>query len=190
MATRRRELPELPERPELPELPELIERVDEHDRVVGVVDRAEAISRHWPHRIATTVCRDPEGRILVHRRADDVSRFPGQYNWLIGGAVDVGETYERAAARELNEELGVASAAPRFLFKFLCRGEISPYWLGLHETVLTGAISPDPGEISWYGWLTEAELRVMARRRTFVGDGREALHRYLDKRSPGGTFVR
>ncbi|MPY63970.1 NUDIX hydrolase [Streptomyces spongiae] len=162
---------------------ELIERVDEQDRVVGVVDRAEAISRHWLHRIATVVCRDPEGRILVHRRADDMSRFPGQYHWLTGGAVDVGETYEQAAARELAEELGAVAAAPRFLFKYLCRGEISPYWLGLHETVLTdpAAITPDPAEISWYAWLTEGELQALARRRTFVSDGREALHRYLDK---------
>lgn len=169
---------------------ELIERVDEQDRVVGVVDRSEAISRHWLHRIATTVCRDPEGRILVHRRADDMSRFPGQYHWLIGGAADIGETYEQAAARELAEELGVVPTAPRFLFKYLCRGEISPYWLGIHETVLTDPITPDPAEISWHGWLTEPELQAMARRRTFVADGKEALHRYLDKRSSYGTSVR
>ncbi|MER6093050.1 NUDIX hydrolase [Streptomyces bluensis] len=169
---------------------ELIERVDEQDRVVGLVDRAEAISRHWLHRIATTVCRDPEGRILVHRRANDVSRFPGQYHWLTGGAVDVGETYEQAAARELGEELGAVSAAPRFLFKYLCHGEISPYWLGLHETVLTEPVTPDPAEISWYAWLTEGELRAAVRHRPFVSDGRGALRRYMDKGSSCGTSVR
>ncbi|MFI1730565.1 NUDIX hydrolase [Streptomyces acidicola] len=169
---------------------ELIERVDEQDRVVGVVDRAEAMSRHWLHRIATTVCRDPEGRILVHRRANDVSRFPGQYHWLIGGGVGIGETYEQAAARELGEELGAAvSAAPRFLFKYLCHGEISPYWLGLHETVLTDQVIPDPAEISWHTWLTEGELQAEVRRRPFVSDGRDALRRYLDRR-PFGMFVR
>lgn len=93
---------------------ELVERVDEEDRVIGVVDRGEAIEKGWLHRVATTVCRDPGGRILVHRRPESVSRFPGQYNWLVGGA----------AARELAEELGVFGAS-RLVFRFLCLGENS-----------------------------------------------------------------
>ncbi|WP_432765797.1 NUDIX domain-containing protein, partial [Nocardia cyriacigeorgica] len=50
----------------------------------------------------------------------------------MGGAVAAGESYEEAARRELTEELGVC-AAPRFVGKFLCRGAIAPYWLGIHE---------------------------------------------------------
>ncbi|MEV5595590.1 NTP pyrophosphohydrolase [Streptomyces sp. NPDC052496] len=61
---------------------EPVERVDEQDRVVGAADRGEAICRRWPHRVATVVCRAAEGGEFVHRRPDDVSRFPGQYNWL------------------------------------------------------------------------------------------------------------
>lgn len=162
---------------------ELVERVDEQDRVLGLVDRSEAIANRWLHRVATTVCRDPEGRILVHRRQEGVSRFPGQYNWLIGGAAEAGETYEEAAARELAEELGVR-APVRFLFKFLCRGVISPYWLGVHEAVVDGAIAPDPSEIAWHGWVTEAELLEALRQRTFVPDGVDALLRYLAQPMP------
>lgn len=83
---------------------ERVERVDEQDRVLGIVDRTEAIQRGWLHRIATTVCHDPAGRVLVHQRPAGASRFPGQYNMLLGGAVNVGESYEAAAARELAEE--------------------------------------------------------------------------------------
>lgn len=162
---------------------ELVEQVDEHDRIVSVVDREKAIENHWLHRVATTVCRDPEGRILVHRRQDDVSRFPGQYNWLIGGAAEVGETYEAAAARELTEELGV-QAPVRFVFKFLCRGVISPYWLGVHEAVITDVITPDPSEIAWHGWVTETELQEALRQWTFVPDGLDALRRYLTQPRP------
>lgn len=39
---------------------------------------------------------------------------------MVGGAVNVGESYEQAAVRELTEELGVRVPV-RFLFKFLCR---------------------------------------------------------------------
>lgn len=68
------------------------ERVDERDRVLGVVDRAEAERRRWMHRIATTICRDPGRRILVLRRAEQHTRFPGHYDVMVGGAVNVGES--------------------------------------------------------------------------------------------------
>lgn len=157
---------------------ERVERVDEFDRVLGVVDRGEAIEKEWLHRVAVTVCRDAEGRILVHRRPEGVSRFPGRYNWLIGGAVEPGETYEAAAVRELGEELGVR-APVRHAFTFLCRGVISPYWLGVHEAVVVGELDPDPGEVAWWGWLTEEELRRAVGRWEFVADGVVAFERYL-----------
>lgn len=100
---------------------EPVERVDDQDRVLAVVERGEAIRRGWLHRIATTICRDQHGRVLVYRRPENRSRFPGHHEVMFGGAVEVGETYEQAAARELAEELGV-DAPVRFLFKFLCRG--------------------------------------------------------------------
>ncbi|MCM2579155.1 NUDIX hydrolase [Streptomyces meridianus] len=161
---------------------ELVERVDEQDRVLGVVERSEAIRNRWLHRIATTVCRREDGRILVHRRPDTVSRFPGRYNWLIGGAVDVGESYESAAARELAEELGVG-ALPRFVLKYLCGGAISPYWLGLHEVLITEEIVVDPSEIAWHAWLTPQEFLDAIERWSFVADGLEALGHY--RRHPG-----
>lgn len=56
---------------------ERVERVDEQDRELGVVDRDEAIRNRWLHRVATVVCRDAAGRILVHRRPGSAARFPG-----------------------------------------------------------------------------------------------------------------
>ncbi|MFD8000344.1 NUDIX hydrolase [Streptomyces mirabilis] len=169
---------------------EMVERVDEQDQTVGVVDRGEAIRRRWLHRVATTVCRDPDGRILVHRRPDHVSRFPGQYNWLVGGAVGVGETYPAAASRELAEELGVRTPT-RFLFKYLCRGVISPYWLGLHEAVLDRPVVPDASEVAWHAWLTPVELRAAMHDAMFVPDARDAFHRYqAEKAGPRGPLPR
>jgi isopentenyldiphosphate isomerase len=160
---------------------ERVELVNEQDDVLGVVDRAEATRRGWLHRIATTVCRDERGRVLVYRRPDHVSRFPGYYDVAVGGAVGVGETYERAAARELAEELGVRVPV-RLAVKFLCRGVTGPYWLAVHEAVIRGPLRPDPEEVPWYGWMSEAELRLAACRWPFIPDGQDAFARYLAAR--------
>ncbi|WP_239158410.1 NUDIX domain-containing protein [Streptomyces sp. SID13726] len=118
--------------------------------------------------------------MLVHRRAQGLSRFPGRCDWLVGGAVAVGESYEEAAVRELGEERGRVFGVPvRFLFKFLCRGESGTYWLGAHEVVLgRGVFVPDPAEIDWCGWGEERELVAAVGHGGFVGDGGEALRRY------------
>ncbi|MCX4904410.1 NUDIX hydrolase [Streptomyces sp. NBC_00878] len=158
---------------------EPVERVDEHDRVLDIVDRGEAIRRGWLHRVATVVCRDTQGRILVHRRPESAARFPGRYNWLLGGAVEVGESYEEAATRELREELGTTTTV-RFAFKYLCRGEISPYWMAVHEAVIVGGTTPDPTEIAWHDWLPETDFREALHRWPFVSDSREAFTRYAE----------
>jgi isopentenyldiphosphate isomerase len=155
---------------------ELVERVDEQDRVLGVVKRGEAIRQGWLHRIASTVCRDRRGRILIHRRSEHLSRFPGHYEVAVGGAVNVGESYQDAAARELAEELGV-QASVRFLLKFLNRDGLSPHWLGMHEAVIPVEVEPDPGEVAWYGWLTGEELRHAMAHWPFTPDSRVVVDR-------------
>ncbi|MDH6585586.1 8-oxo-dGTP pyrophosphatase MutT (NUDIX family) [Streptomyces sp. SAI-133] len=157
---------------------ELVERVDGRDRVLGVVGRREAVREGWLHRVAVTVCRDERGRILVHRRSEGLSRFPGLYEVEVGGAVGVGESYEQAAARELAEELGIR-ALPRLLFTFLNRSGLSPHWLGVHEAVVPDAVVPDPGEVAWHGWLTEPELDSALLEWSFTPDSHEAFGRYL-----------
>ncbi|SFT20800.1 Isopentenyldiphosphate isomerase [Streptomyces sp. ok210] len=158
---------------------ELVERVDDQDRVLGVVvSRRQAIREGWLHRVAVTVCRDERGRILVHRRSEQVSRFPGLYEVVVGGAVDVGESYEQAAARELAEELGIR-VLPRLLFTFINRGGFSPHWLGVHEAVVPDTVAADPDEVAWHGWLTEPELRSALLEWRFTPDSHEAFSRYL-----------
>lgn len=167
---------------------ELVERVDAHDRVLGVVSRSEAVRNDWLHRVGVVVCRDGQGRFLVHRRAEHLSRFPGHYELGVGGAAGVGESYAQAAARELCEELGVqASVRPRFTF--LNRAGLSPHWLGVCDAVLEEeeAVLPDPGEVAWYGWLTEPELRRALGEWSFTPDSRQIFDRYLARQRPAAA---
>ncbi|MGW4163451.1 NUDIX hydrolase [Streptomyces sp. NPDC004788] len=158
---------------------EVVERVDGQDRLLGmVVSRRQAIREGWLHRVAVTVCRDERGRILVHRRSEHVSRFPGLYEVGVGGAAHVGESYEQAAARELAEEVGIR-ALPRLLFTFINRSGLSPHWLGVHEAVVPDAVVLDPDEVAWHGWLTEPELRSALLEGHFTPDSSEAFSRYL-----------
>jgi 8-oxo-dGTP pyrophosphatase MutT (NUDIX family) len=157
---------------------EMVEQVDDQDRVLRVVGRRDAISNGWLHRVATTVCRDGHGRILIHRRSEGLARFPGHHEVMVGGAVGVGESYEAAAIRELGEELSVRVPV-RLLFKYLNRSGLSPHWLGVHEAVIPDVLAPDPREVAWYDWLTESEVRQALQGWRFTPDSRDAFDRYL-----------
>lgn len=50
---------------------------------------------------------DPDGRVLLFRFAFDTGALAGQAYWATpGGAVELGETFQEAAIRELKEETG------------------------------------------------------------------------------------
>ena len=159
---------------------EYVERVDIDDRVLAVVSRRDAVRHGWLHRIATTICRDEQGRVLVHRRPEDASSFPGCYETSFGGAVRVGETYEQAARREVVEELGV-SVPVRHLLTFLCQGQVGAYYLAVHEAHLSPQVAnllrPDPQAVSWCAWMTESALHKARDSWPFVPDGRIAYDR-------------
>lgn len=89
---------------------EQVEVVDESGRVLDVVDRALMRSERLRHRCTFVVVRDGEGRVLVHRRSPHKDMWPDRWDLAAGGVVQVGESWELAAARELAEELGVSGA--------------------------------------------------------------------------------
>jgi 8-oxo-dGTP pyrophosphatase MutT (NUDIX family) len=67
---------------------------------------------HRPAAVAVALCTDANGVdcFLLTRRASRMRNHAGQWA-LPGGRVDVGETVEEAARRELEEELGISIGA-------------------------------------------------------------------------------
>ncbi|SEG36946.1 Isopentenyldiphosphate isomerase [Nonomuraea solani] len=166
---------------------ELVDHVDADDHVLGVVERATAVRLGLLHRIVGVVCRDGDGRYLVHRRPGTAPWLAGMYGAMLGGGVRAGESYERAAVREIREEIGL-DLPVRSCFTILCRGAISPYWFAVHETVVPAdvQIAPNPKEFAWIGWLDEEALRHAAARLPFVPEIHEAFtlyQRHLNERN-------
>lgn len=86
---------------------EILDIVDENDEVVGQAPRGEATARGLRHRCVFIEARDAEGRLFVHRRTPTKLVFPSHYDMFVGGVVGAGESYDEAALREAEEELGV-----------------------------------------------------------------------------------
>jgi isopentenyldiphosphate isomerase len=157
---------------------ELLDIVDERDRVVGQAPRGEAYARRLRHRCVFVLARDARDRVFVHRRTARKLVFPSLYDMFVGGVVGAGESYDDAALREAEEELGVSGLpAPVPLFKFLYQSAEHAWWSSVYEVRCEVPVNPQVEEVAWHAFLTEAELEQRLTEWTWVPDGLDAYRR-------------
>ena len=133
---------------------------------------AQAVPRPVP--VVRLIVRDPEGKVLILRRA---ATAYGEGAWCLpGGKVDYGETVEQAVAKELNEETTLACEGARFLFY---QDSLPPEPGGMHcinlyfECRVAGEVVLN-SESSAAAWIGPGDLEGY--RITFRND--EGLRRY------------
>ncbi|MDG4808724.1 NUDIX domain-containing protein [Micromonospora sp. WMMD1120] len=167
---------------------EVLDIVDEHDRVVGQARRSDAYARRLRHRCTFVLARNAAGEIFVHRRTARKLVFPSMYDMFVGGVVGAGESYDEAALREAEEELGISGLpAPTPLFKFLYATPEHTWWSSVYEIRCESPVQPQASEVAWYTFITEEELRRRLAEWDWVPDGREAYRQLLAWRSEQGT---
>ncbi|MFG2967155.1 NUDIX hydrolase [Streptomyces sp. NPDC048288] len=168
---------------------EILDIVDEHDQVIGQSPRGEAYARGLRHRCVFIQARDPAGRLFVHRRTATKLVFPSLYDMFVGGVVGAGESYDTAALREAEEELGVTGLPqPTFLFKFLYHnGTGQSWWCAVYEALCDLPVQPQVEEVAWHTFLTDEELTARLGDWEWVPDGLAAWEKLQLKRPERGA---
>ena len=86
---------------------ELVDLYDENRVPLGRTAERHAPKGPGEYRVVVHVCAfDSRGRLLIQRRAEEKTLWPGRWDVSVGGGVDAGETSRQAAEREFREELG------------------------------------------------------------------------------------
>ncbi len=80
--------------------------VDENDNEIGTEYMMDAIKKGMIRRASRIYVFNEAGQLLVQQRSKSVLK-PLMLDQSAAGHVDIGETYEQAAYRELREELGL-----------------------------------------------------------------------------------
>jgi 8-oxo-dGTP pyrophosphatase MutT (NUDIX family) len=140
--------------------------------VSGVLPRVARVAEHYhdpaappANSLRPTVfaaVRDARGRILLVQRADT-------RDWeLPGGKVDLGESAEDAAVREVAEEAGMAITVTGLSGVYTDPGHVMVYRDGevrqqfslcVHAIPVAGLPRPDNDEVIDAAWTTVSDLR-------------------------------
>mgnify|MGYP001577062615 CR=1 FL=1 len=136
---------------------EMVEIVDAADKAIGCATRKDAHAKNLLHRLAHVVVENSKREILVLTRAKGMGVWPG-WKSNVGGHVDLGESYEKAAAREMLEEIGIRGA-PEFFGAALVRDGKYSHMTGCTKMKSNGPFRPDKSEIDRLEFKPLAKIR-------------------------------
>lgn len=147
---------------------EIFDLVDADDRVIGQAPRAEVHRRGLRHRAVHIFVEDAAGRFFLQLRAPTKDLHPNTWDSSASGHLGAGEGYDATAARELEEELGLAPAELRQplvpLFGVAAHALTGNEFVRVYHLRHDGPLRPDAGEIAGGHWGTAAEIDAWLRR--------------------------
>ncbi len=97
--------------------------VSENDEVLGLMPKQAAHENGVLHRAFSVFLFNDEGEMLLQKRAQSKYHSPNQWTNAVCSHPRNNETYEEAAHRRLQEELGI-SAALTHRFYFIYKAEV------------------------------------------------------------------
>lgn len=153
---------------------ELVDIVDDDDQVVATVTRREMRARNLQHRSVGIAVFGTDGRLLVHRRAEDKDVWPGRWDLAVGGVVSAGEDYDTAAVREVAEEIGVEVGVGGVELRPIGAGRYADDDVAAivhcYSIVHDGPFTFDDGEVVEVRFVDRAALDELLAVATFVPD--------------------
>jgi 8-oxo-dGTP pyrophosphatase MutT (NUDIX family) len=148
-----------------------VDWIDAANRVLGQVTRTEMRRRNLLHRTVAILVQSSAGEVYVHRRSASKDLFPGLLDLFVGGVVQAGESEDHAAAREVEEELGIAGAPLEPLFVTAYEDPETRARIAVYRVIYDGPLTLQAEEVLWGGFVPAADLAGWLRREAFVPDG-------------------
>ena len=155
---------------------EVVAIVNRKNRVVGEAKRGEMRRRNLIHRATYILVFNHQGQLFVQKRTMSKDLYPGYFDIATGGVVLSGESYEEAAIRELQEELG-ATAELTALFDAYFAEPNNKVWGRVFRCRHDGPFHLQESEVESGSFMTIAEILAAADETAFTPDGLAILGR-------------
>lgn len=158
---------------------ELFDIVDENDKVIGQATRREVHKNpKLIHRSIAIIIYSTDKRIFLQRRSMSKDTDKGKWTISCSGHIGSGDSYKKAAERELQEELGIKIPLSQ-LAKYLVRSPQETEMTVLFTAVSDGPFTLATAEITGGKFVRREELeREVENGRIELSDsGKRALEK-------------
>jgi isopentenyldiphosphate isomerase len=138
---------------------ELLIQVTDDDRVLGPI--ARRLCHGNPsliHRSVHVLVVNSAGSLLLQKRSLRKDTQPGKWDTSVGGHVGFGQSYEEAARREAEEELGLVLGTLEYLYPSRIRNSVESENIRTFLHLSDGPFTPQPEEIDEIRFWTRAEI--------------------------------
>ncbi len=159
---------------------EEVDIVDTDDVVIGQATRAQIRAGNLRHRATYVLVFNSDGKLFVHRRTATKDVYPGYFDVAVGGVVGAGESYDAAAQRELDEELGIRGVPLRRVLRCSYEDAYNRVNGMIYSCTYDGPLTLQASEVVSGEWVDLDVIIERAQRESFCPDGIDALCRYLD----------
>lgn len=142
---------------------EIIEILNDAGTVTHTDYRSRVMNNDFVNfKLVSAFTRDAEGNFIMFRRGYNKSRYAGKFG-AIGGCVGVGESYQEALFREVQEEIGIDVS----VHKWKLLGHLTPVLdnsighTAVYEIIIPGIINYNPDDFAEMRLISQQELERM-----------------------------
>lgn len=162
---------------------EWLEVVDKQGNVYDTARREDVHKNpNLLHRAVHIIVVNDNGDIFLQKRSANKDIQPGKWDTSVGGHLNVGESYERAAKREANEELGIRNISLEKLYDYLWRSERETELVRTFLCHYNGPFSMDMEELETGRFWTIQEIQSNLGTGILTPNFEEEFSRYLASR--------
>ncbi len=134
-------------------------QVTENDEIIGAVPRKLCHGNPTLiHRAIHILVLNQQGQMLLQKRSQNKDTEPGKWDSSVGGHIGFGQSYEEAAIREAQEEIGVTLESLHFLYDLRIRDAFESENIKSYLAFSEGPFVPCPHELETLRFWSKAEI--------------------------------
>ena len=140
---------------------EFLDVINDRDEVIGKASKKEIYEKSLQHRIIHVLIFNDKGEMALQLRSKNVSFCPQHWSTSVGGHVQSGETYEEAALREFQEELGITTKIDFMSKDKYIKDKLLKKILGTFKTTFNGPFNIDPDDVERVEFFSLEKIQEM-----------------------------
>ena len=160
---------------------EYFDIIDDSGKIIGKALRKDCHGDiSLAHRTVHVLVFNSAGELFLQKRSLDKDIQPGKWDTSVGGHLSLGETFDRAVLREMEEELGILNVPVKHIYDYWMCSEVETEYVRTYICTYDGAISLDPNEIDDGRFWSRMEIKENTGKGVFTPNFEQEYQQYLE----------